>query len=410
MVISGIQQMWKLYGKFFDGTSWVILLLVYFSLLNRCFAKEPEIDLTKIHLPPGFAIQIFASDLGAPRHMAISPEGDLFVADFRGGRVFMLPDKDGDGKADQNIIFAEGLDRPHSVAFFEGGVYIATVGEVIRYVNKNGKGENKKVIISNIPVDGRHDTRTITFGPDSKLYLSIGSSCNVCEEKDPRRGTILQYNPDGTGEKIFAQGLRNAVGLIWHPQTKELWATEAGRDHLGYYKPPDEINIIKEGKHYGWPYCYGDHEIDSTISIKQQETFCENTTPPVIQLQAHSTPLGLTFYTGEQFPEEYRGNLFIALHGSWNRPTPVGYEVVRIKFASDPSNNTLDYATDSLTHPVKKISPELHPEKVEEFATGWLVEGNAWGRPVDVIVGKDGALYVSDDQAGVIYRIFYKGP
>lgn len=366
------------------------LALAFYLLLSGLrsgggFAQE-GIDVGgKINLPPGFEIQLFASDLGMARHMAVSPAGDLFVTDFTGGHVFVLPDKDGDGKADQRITFAEGLDSPHTVAFFEEGIYVSVLDGVVRFTDKDGdlKGEDKKVVISGLPTGGRHYTKTISFGPDGKLYLSIGSSCNVCEEKDPRLAAILQYNVDGTGEKIFARGLRNSVGLAWHPQTGELWAADNGRDHLGDNRPPEEINIIKEGGHYGWPYCYGQQKPNP--EFKHRADICKETIPPTVELQAHSAPLGLTFYTAKQFPEEYQGNLFVAFHGSFNRSVPTGYKVIRIKLV------------------------DRQPEKVEDFATGWLVEGKAWGRPVDVVVGKDGALYVSDDLRGVIYRIFYKG-
>jgi glucose/arabinose dehydrogenase len=366
--------MTKLLKNFFAST---FCFLVPLSLLQACYAAE------KINLPPGFEVQTFASELDTPRHMAVSPAGDLFVANMRGGQVFVFPDKDGDGKADQRITFAEGLRGPHSIAFFEGAIYIAVRDGVVRYVDKDGdlKGEDKKVLISDLPVGG-HSTKTVSFGPDKKMYVSVGSTCNICEEKDPRRATILQYNLDGTGEKIFAKGLRNSVGLTWHPQTNELWAADNGRDWLGDDLPPEEINIIKEGKHYGWPYCYGQQQPNP--EFKDRTDFCKETLPPTVPLQAHSAPLGLTFYTGKQFPEEYQGNLFVAFHGSWNRSIPTGYKVIRVKLV------------------------EGQPEKIEDFATGWLVEGDVWGRPVDVVVGKDGALYVSDDKKGVIYRIFYK--
>jgi putative membrane-bound dehydrogenase-like protein len=364
--------------KLADKFPFFVFYLLLFLLTSKgCLAAQ------KIDLPAGFEIQIFASDLGTPRHMAVSPAGDLFVADMGGGKVFVLPDKDGDGKADQKIIFAEGLKGPHSIAFFEDGVYISVLDGVVRFTDKDGdlKGEDKKVLVSGLPTGG-HSTKTISFGPDGKMYVSVGSSCNVCEERDPRRAAILQYNADGTGEKIFAKGLRNSVGLTWHPQTQELWAADNGRDMLGDDLPPEEINIIKEGGHYGWPYCYGDQKPNP--EFKDRVDFCKKTIPPVISLQAHSAPLGLTFYTGNQFPEEYQGNLFVAFHGSWNRTVPTGYKVIRIKFKDG------------------------QPEKIEDFATGWLQGSSAWGRPVDVVVGKDGALYVSDDKGGVIYRIFYK--
>jgi glucose/arabinose dehydrogenase len=239
-------------------------------------------------------------------------------------------------------------------------------------------------IVSNLP-DGGHSTRTIVFGADGKLYVSIGSSCNVCKEKDPRRAAVVRYNADGTGEDIFATGLRNSVGLAWHPTTKELWGTDNGRDMLGDDVPPDEINIIRQGQNYGWPNCYADRVPDAEFGSPE---FCRKTEPPVAKLQAHSAPLGLAFYTGTQFPKEYHGDLFVAFHGSWNRSKKTGYKVVRLRIGNGRVND------------------------VRDFITGWLSPDGreeVLGRPVDLVVGKDGGLYLSDDAAGVIYRIGYRG-
>jgi glucose/arabinose dehydrogenase len=236
--------------------------------------------------------------------------------------------------------------------------------------------------VSGLP-DGGHSTRTILFGGDGKMYVSIGSSCNVCREKDPRRAAIVRYNRDGGGEEIFATGLRNSVGITWHPATKELWGTDNGRDLLGDDSPPDEINIIREGKNYGWPNCYADRVVDREFGTAE---ICQKSEAPAVKLQAHSAPLGLAFYTGKQFPREYQGDLFVALHGSWNRSKKTGYKVVRVKIENG------------------------RPGQVEDFITGWLTENETvWGRPVDLIVGKDGALYLSDDAGGVVYRISYHG-
>lgn len=315
--------------------------------------------------------------------MAFSPDGVLFVSIPREGTVVALPDTHRAGKSDRSIVFARGLNRPHGLAFFQGALYVAETDKVVRLTDSDGdlRADRKEIIVPDLPSGGGHWTRTIGFGLDGKMYVSVGSSCNVCEEKDPRRAAILRFNPDGTGAEIFARGLRNSVGFIWHPQTGEIWATDNGRDWLGDDLPPEEVNIVRAGAHYGWPYCYGNRIVDKEYNRRD---FCAGTVPPVVEIQAHSAPLGLSFYTGSQFPAEYRGNLFVALHGSWNRSTPTGYKLVRIPVEGNK------------------------PGQVEDFATGWLSSGSAWGRPVQPVVGPDGSLFLSDDRAGIIYRIFWQ--
>ncbi len=335
-----------------------------------------------VRLPPGFRIDTFASELGAPRFMAVSPSGDLFVSVPSRGQVVALPNRDGDGKADRAVVYADGLNRPHGLAFFGQWLYVAETGAVLRYAYHLGDltGGKPEVVVPDLPSGGGHWTRTIAFGPDGKMYVSVGSSCNVCEESDPRRAAILQFNPDGSGGRIFARGIRNAVGITFHPQTGELWATNNGRDWLGDEFPPDTILVVKDGAHYGWPNCNGQRVPDPDFGRPE---FCRSTALPALEIQAHSATLGLTFYTGSMFPPDFRGDLFVALHGSWNRSVPTGYKLIRIPMGSG------------------------RPGAPQDFATGWLQGGRAWGRPVDVITGKDGALYLSDDRAGVIYRISY---
>ena len=356
---------------------------VFLSLILAPSASAKGLPL---QLPPGFQIAIFAERLEMPRFMAVSPEGVLFVSLPSSGQVVALPDKDGDGRADRIVTFASGLDLPHGLAFFEGFLYVAETGRVLRLKDRDGdlKADTVDVIVPDLPPGGNHWSRTIGFSPDGKLYLSIGSSCNVCIEKDQRRAAILRFNPDGTGEEIVAQGLRNAVGFIWHPETKVLWATINNRDWLGDDLPPDYITIVKEGAHYGWPYCYA-HQGKAILDPDfGRPEICQKMALPTLEIQAHSAPLGLVFYTGALFPPEYRGDLFVAYHGSWNRSVPTGYKVVRI--------------------PMKGGKPG----KPEDFATGWLQGRRAWGRPVDLVAGRDGALYLSDDGAGVIYRITHQ--
>ncbi|MFQ5896169.1 MAG: PQQ-dependent sugar dehydrogenase [Nitrospinota bacterium] len=354
-------------------------LLLLLACAPWVFPSEGE-----VRLPPGFRIGLFAEGLPRPRFMAVSPGGELYVSLPRAGRVAVLPDRDGDGRADRVVVFAEGLNLPHGLAFHGGYLYVAETDKVRKM--RDGNGDLRadgpgEVIIRGIPTGG-HWTRTIGFGPDGKLYLSVGSSCNVCIERDPRRAAIVRYNADGTGEGVYARGIRNAVGFRWHPETGELWATNNGRDWLGDDFPPDALYRVVRGGHYGWPHCNGDRIPDPDYG---DPALCPKTLPPTVALQAHSAPLGLVFYTGRQFPAEHRGDLFVAFHGSWNRRVPTGYKVVRVPFREGKPTG-----------------------EVVDFAVGWLRGRSAWGRPVDLVVAPDGSLLLSDDFGGRIYRLWYQ--
>lgn len=338
-----------------------------------------------IALPPGFAISIFARGLNNPRMLAIGSDGQLYVAERGANRIVRLPDLDGDGHADQIQSVAGDLSAPSSLAFHpDGSLYVGETPRILRLSQPDAQGvfQQRQVIIRGLPVEG-HNTRTVLISPDGgRLYVSVGSSCNVCVEVDPRRAAILRYNLDGSGEEIYASGLRNAVGITFRPGTGELWAANNGRDMLGDDLPPETINRVSQGDDFGWPRCHAGRIVDPEFGGAQG---CQGATLPSVEMQAHSAPLGLTFYTGDQFPAEYQGDLFVAFHGSWNRSTPTGYKVVRIPFDNG------------------------QPGPAQDFAVGWLVGGNAWGRPVDLITASDGSLYVSDDSGGIIYRIFYTG-
>ncbi len=338
-----------------------------------------------IALPPGFVISVFAQGLQEPRMMTIGPDGQLYVAERGANRVLRLPDLDGDGIADSLQVVADEVNRPSSLAFYQdASLYVGLTNRVLRFSEPDAQGvyQKREVIVPNLPPGGHH-TRTVLFSPDwSTLFVSVGSSCNVCQEDDPRRAAIIRYNPDGSGEQIYARGLRNAVGIVFRPGTNELWATNNGRDMMGDDLPPDTVQRVRQGDDFGWPRCHAGRIADPEFG---KSGACNGVKQPEIELQAHSAPLGLTFYSGTQFPPQYRGDLFVAFHGSWNRTTPTGYKVVRIDVQDG------------------------HLGPVQDFAIGWLVGGSAWGRPVDVITGADGSLYVSDDSAGVIYRILYVG-
>jgi glucose/arabinose dehydrogenase len=340
----------------------------------------------RLSLPPGFQATIFAQGLNRPRFMAYSADGVLFLAEMGAGRVVALPDRNDDGVADETVVVAEGLDRPSSLAFHQGWLYVGQTSRVIRLRLDEGlQAAEIEVVVADLPTTGAHVTRTMVFGPDGRMYLSVGSSCNVCVEEDERRAAISVYKDDGSQGRVFAQGLRNAVGLAINPWTGELWATNNGRDWLGDNKPPETVYVIRDGLDYGWPRCHNGHILDPEYGERGD---CEGVEPPVLEMQAHSAPLGLAFYDGDQFPETYHGHLFVAFHGSWNRSRPTGYKVVHI--------------------PLEENRPT---GKVEDFATGWLQEGGktAPGRPVGLTLAPDGSLMVSDDKSGLVYCIRYQG-
>jgi glucose/arabinose dehydrogenase len=337
----------------------------------------------QLTVPKGFAIDVFAERVGSVRFMAIDPAGTLLVSEPARGRVLALPDQNGDGKADAVRTVVDGLDQPHGLAFRDGVLYIAENARVqrFRYDPTTMKATEPSVVVRSLPAGGLHWTRTVVFGPDGHMYVSVGSSCNVCRESDPRRAAILRYNADGSGEAIFASGLRNAVGLAFQPGTGLLWATVNERDWRGDDVPPDYVTDVREGTFHGWPDCMvvGGKMIPDERFAKAAR--CDRVAPPAVEIQAHSAPLGLAFYTGTQFPPSFRGNLFVAYQGSWNRSVPTGYKVVRIPFRDG------------------------RPTGVEDFATGWLEGTTSWGNPVGLVVGRDGALYLSDQGGRRIYRI-----
>lgn len=338
--------------------------------------------------PPGFVTNVFAEGLNGPRFIHFGPDGVLYVADRGNGRIVALPDADRDGVADETQLFADNLDNPHSLVYHAAAWYVGVPAGIIRLVDSDGDGmaDQRTTLIDDYPTTGAHSTRTVAFLPDGRMVVSIGSSCNVCQEEDQRRAAIVVYDgPEATGEAIFARGLRNAVGLTIHPEAGELWATNNGRDLLGDDLPPETIYQVKEGGRYGWPACINGYLEDPDAGFTGA---CQGVERPVVEMQAHSAPLGLVFYTGDAFPPDYQDDLFIAFHGSWNRSVLTGYKVVRLPFTNGQP-----------------------ADAVEDFATGWLdgADSEVSGRPVGLAVGPDGALYVSDDKGGYIYRIHYQG-
>jgi glucose/arabinose dehydrogenase len=354
-------------------------------LLTACTQAQKPRDLSSLKLPDGFHISIFAQADSA-RMMAFSPGGVLLVNELDEGRVVALPDKNHTGKAERSVVVLEHLTEPHSITFYQGRLYVAERDKVRSYDwdEASLRATNPK-LLTDLPAHGGHSNRTVLFHKD-KMYVSVGSSCNACVEKDPRRAAITEFNADGTGKKVFATGLRNAVGMAVNPKTDTIWVTVNGRDNLGDDVPPEVINDLgPNGGDFGWPYCYGDRVPDRNFTPAGNDR-CKNMIQPKVQMQAHSAPLGLAFYEGTAFPSEYRNNIFVAFHGSWNRSVPTGDKVVRIKL-DDKGQPT---------------------SGAEDFITGWQdVRGRRSGRPVGIIFGEDGAMYVSDDQMGVVYRITY---
>jgi glucose/arabinose dehydrogenase len=345
-----------------------------------------------LKLPPGFALAIFARDLPGARVLALDPEGNLLLSLTSQGRVVALPDKNGDGAADTVATVLQGLNKPHGLAFGPGEeprLYVAETHRVSAYdYDPERLTAYNQEKIADLPPGGRHFTRTLLFLPAARghrLLISVGSSCDTCEEQDPRHAKILIVDADGGDLSTFASGLRNSPFMAVHPLSQHVWATEMGRDHLGDDLPPDEINLILKGSHYGWPYCYGkrvhDGKFDPNGAYRE---FCAETIPSFIDIPAHSAPLGLAFFPAE-WPKEFRYNLLVAYHGSWNRSAPTGYKVVRHRL--DSAGNPVD---------------------AEDFITGWLTPAGALGRPVDILITDDGVIYISDDKAGVVYRVVYE--
>lgn len=384
-----------------------ILLVVILVIAILWFVKTYVGDLRPVLLPPskdlieiiekqqvgnpvdfplkiasGFKIGVFAKNLGKARDLQFSPGGTLLVSSKESGKVFALPDVDNDGKADKTVEVLRDLDSPHGLAFHDGKLFVAELRKVSRYAwneeNLSAKFEKK---LFDLPYNRGHSTRSVVIDKDGNLFVTIGSSCNVCVEEHPWLATVIVSDTQGKAPQLYAKGLRNSVFIKLNPATGKLWGTENGRDLIGDDLPPEEINIISEGKNYGWSTCYGNKVHDEQFDHSHKVGECENTEAPIHEFQAHSAPLGLIFIDSAQFPQDWQGDLLVAYHGSWNRSVPTGYKIVRMKVEGN------------------KITGD------EDFITGFLQGSNALGRPVDVTFDKSGSLYISDDKIGAIYKV-----
>jgi len=365
-----------------------ILALIYLFLPGYFTAIIPSANANQIKnvkLPSGFEIGVYAENVAGARSLCLTRAGTLFVGSRREGKVYAVLDTNKDFKADEIITIISGLNNPNGIAFKEGALYVAEISRVLKFDNIENNLDSIPefaIVNASFPADEHHGWKFIAFGPDNKLYVPVGAPCNICLEKDARYASIMRMNPDGSNLEIFAKGIRNTVGFDWHPETEVLWFTDNGRDWMGDDIPPDELNRAPEpGMHFGFPFCHGKGIQDPEFRSRE----CSEFTPPELELGPHVAALGMRFYTGTMFPEKYRGGIFIAEHGSWNRTTPIGYRVMFVQVKEN-----------------KAISKEV-------FAEGWLAGSTSWGRPVDLEIMPDGSLLLSDDKSGTIYRIKYKG-
>ncbi len=351
----------------------------------------PKPESAQLHAPAGFSVSLFADNLQGPRTMLYAPNGDLFVAQSRTGSVLILRDTNNDGEPDARSTYAQGLNGVFGMAFHDGYLYLGRTDSIVRYKYKDGdtQAQGAPEKIADLPTGG-HSTRNIIFSRDGKkMYVAVGSNSNKSDGEEPRRAAVNEYNPDGTGQRVFASGLRNPVALTLQPGTDTIWVSVNERDTLGDDLVPDYVTSIKDGGFYGWPYSYIGSNYDPEHKGKRPDLVQRAIVPDVL-LPAHAAAVGLAFYIGTQFPQRYRNGAFVGMHGSWNRSKLAGYRVAFVPFQNG-----------------KPSGP------VEDFLTGWILNdgnpGTAWGRPVSPFVAKDGSLLVSDDGANKIWRVRYTG-
>lgn len=370
--------------------------------------------LTRLKVPPGFRITVYARDLENVRWLVPMPSGDVYVSRREQGDVLLLRDGNQDGVAEQRLVVVQNLKGVHGLATRGTQLYMTADKKVLTSdIQRDGTLSNPRVIIDDLPDAGQHPNRTLGFGPDGLLYITVGSTCNDCRDANPENATLLRVQPDGRARSVFTKGLRNTIGFGWHPVSGQLCGFDHGSDYHGDDTPPEELNQLRANEHYGWPFCFGSRQPDPMVFNDPPGTtkadFCPTTQPPALTYTAHAAPIGFTFYNGRQFPAEYRNDAFVAFRGSWNRAQPSGYRVARVRFDAGG-----------------------RPVSVEDFATGWLLDNPPgqpdqagaqapaterqralrpaqFGRLAGLAIAADGSLLVAEDQNGVIYRISYAG-
>lgn len=363
------------------------------SVFEPALVPATDERIAQLSVPAGFTISKFADQMGKPRMLVVGESGTVYVSDRTAGTVTLLRDTNADGKADQKQVVAT-IKSVHGLTIHAGKLYMVSIKDVYSAsLNADGTLGEPQKLISDLPDAGQHPNRTIAFGPDGFMYITVGSTCNACAEPNPEHATMLQANPDGTGRKIFASGLRNTIGFGWHPQTKELYGFDHGIDWLGDDQQKEELNSIKQGAFYGWPYIYADGNYNPHPRPMGDTTYAQilaKTTLPSLLYDAHAAPLGMVFYTStgaaSSFPAEYQNDAIVTMRGSWNRSQPSGYKVVRVHFENGK------------------------PVSSNDLVTGFLVDNNQaqFGRPVGVVQHPDGSVLFTDDNNGVIYRLSYQ--
>jgi glucose/arabinose dehydrogenase len=363
------------------------ILSLFLLTVNTCYAVQGKYNhvLSQLQLPEGFSISIYADNLPNARTLALSDSGVVYVGTRKQGSVYAVKDTNGDGFADKRYVIATNLYMPNGVAFNDGNLYVAETNKIIRFTHIEhhlDSPPNPVVIFDKLPSDQHHGWKYLRIGKDNRLYTAVGAPCNICLPEKDIYSSLVRLNLDGSGFNIIARGIRNSVGFDWHPITKQLFFTDNGRDHMGDDIPPDELNKWTEkGQHFGYPFCHAGDIPDPELSGNNK---CQKFIAPEWKFKAHMAPLGLRFYTGQQFPKEYKNQLFVAQHGSWNRSEPHGYRIALVKFEKG-----------------KPVSEQV-------FISGWLTKDEkVLGRPTDILQMPDGSLLIADDTLGVIYRVVY---
>lgn len=374
--------------------------------------KFDDALVSQLRVPPGFRVTVWAKDLGNVRWLQAMPNGDVYASRREQGDIVLLRDTNRDGTVDEKRIVAQNIKWAHGLALRGNQLYIAADKKVLAAeIHADGNLSLPRILIDDLPDAGQHPNRTLAFGPDGLLYITVGSTCNDCRDTNPENATIVRAQPDGQGRHVYAQGLRNTIGFGWHPAGGQLYGFDHGSDYHGDETPPEELNHIQANKHYGWPFCYADKVVDRQVfndppnSTKGE--FCPTTEGSLLTYSAHAAPIGMAFYTGSMFPQEFRNDAFVAFRGSWNRAQPSGYRVARIRFDASGKPGTIeDFASGWLlaTPPANLQQPGPAPAPAEAAKAARPAQ---FGRLAGLAVHADGSLLIAEDQNGVVYRVTY---